>query len=114
MTRRRKAVHPIGEIHPDHYYRTSLAPAIFDLGWQATKNKIRAGELPRPFPLSEGSKIEGWLGRQILEHRARMQALAEEKAVTDAARPKQSQPKAFRKKTKKVKLRAPARGAASA
>ncbi len=103
MTRPRKAVHLIGEISPGQFYRTSQSPALFDLGWQATKNKIRSGELPRPMPLNENSKIEGWLGSQIIEHRTRMRALAEERAATNAARPKQSQPAALKKK--KVKLR---------
>jgi hypothetical protein len=106
MTRPRKDdVALIGEISPDQFYRITLSPALFDLGWQATKNKIRSGELPRPFPLSEGSKLVGWTGRQILDHRARMQALAEEQAAVDAVRPKQDQPEALRGKTKKVKLR---------
>jgi hypothetical protein len=112
MTRRRKTVALIGDINPAQFYRTSNAPALFDLGWQATKNKILSGELPRPFPLNENSRIEGWLGSQILEHRARMRALAEERAATRAARPKQQQPKALKKKTKKVKLHAPGRDTA--
>jgi hypothetical protein len=105
MTRRRKDIVLVEAIHPDQFYRVTLSPALFDLGWQATANKIRAGELPRPFPLHEGSRLLGWTGRQILEHRAHMQALAEAKALADAARPKQRQPAAL-KKVKKVRLRA--------
>jgi hypothetical protein len=77
-----------------------------DLGsWLASnQNKVKAGQLPRPSPLTPGSNREGWLGQQILDHRRDMQALAEQKAATDAARPKQSQPKAFQKKVKKTKL----------
>jgi hypothetical protein len=111
MTRRRTYAPLIGEIIPGQFYRTTQSPAIFDLGWQATKNKIRSGEFPRPMPLSEGSLITGWLGSQILEHRARMQALAEGKAKVDALRPKQPQPAALVKKVKKTKLRRPARRA---
>jgi hypothetical protein len=114
VTRRKREIPLLEEIRPDQLYRTTLAPAIFSLGWQACKNQIKAGKLPRPFPLSEGSKYEAWSGRQILEHREKMQALAEQKAVTDAARPKQSQPAGFKKKVKKLKLRTAARGAASA
>jgi hypothetical protein len=112
MTRRRKDVTLIGEIQPDQLYGTQLAPALFNLGWQACKNKIRLGKLPRPAPLNAGSKLEAWSGSQILEHRRVMRELAEQKAVIDAARPKQKQPEAFKKKkTTKVKLRA-RRGAA--
>jgi hypothetical protein len=123
MTRPKAAVQLIGDINPAQVYPTTQAPAIFGLGWQATKNKVKAGQLPRPSPLTPGSNREGWLGSQILEHREKMQALAEAKAVTDAARPKQSQPAGFKKKprppvtapkVKKIKLRAPSRGAASA
>lgn len=108
MTRRRKDVALIEAINPDQLYGTQLAPAIFNLGWQACKNKIRLGQLPRPAPLNAGSKLEAWTGQQILDHRKDMRELAEAKAVIDAARPRQPQPKAFikKKRTEKKKLRA--------
>jgi hypothetical protein len=105
MTRRRKDVPLLDTINPDQLYRTTLAPALFDLGWQACRNKIRSGELPRPLPLTADSKCEAWTGRQILEHRARMAEVAAERAQAEAVRAKQSQPAAFKKKIKKVKLR---------
>jgi hypothetical protein len=105
MTRPKAAVQLIGEINPAQVYPTAQGPAIWGLGWQATKNKIKAGQLPRPSPLTPGSNREGWTGQQILDHRRDMRALAEAKAVADAARPKQKQPAAFQKKVKKVKLR---------
>ena len=71
----------------------------------------RHGDLPRPAPLTPGSKFEAWTGSQIIEHRKRMRQLADAKAAADARRAKQVQPLAFRKKTKKVKLRAPAQRA---
>jgi hypothetical protein len=112
MTRpTRKDIPPIGEIDPGQFYRITMSPAIFHLGWQATKNKIKAGKLPRPFPQNEGSHITGWTGQQILDHRARMQALAEAEAAADAVRPKQPQPEALRGKVKKLKLKRPARRA---
>ena len=106
MTRRRKDITLIGEIQPDQLYGTQLAPALFNLGWQACKNKIRLGQLPRPAPLNAGSKFEAWTGSQIIAHRQRMRELAEERAAADAIRPKQAQPAALKRKTKKVKLRA--------
>jgi hypothetical protein len=107
MTRRRKDIPLIGEIQPDAFYRVTLSPALFDLGWQSTKDKIRSGELPPPFPMTEGSKCEGWTGRQILDHRARMQALAAEKLEARRSAPKQPQPKNFEGKTRKRKLQPP-------
>jgi hypothetical protein len=112
MTRPKAAVQLIGDINPSQIYPTTLGPAIWGLGWQATKNKVASGQLPRPSPLTPGSNREGWFGFQILEHRSRMQTLAAEKAATNATRLKQKQPAAFQKKIKKVKLRAPARAGA--
>jgi hypothetical protein len=118
VTRRKREIPLLEEIRPDQFYRTTLSPAIFGIGWQATRNKVKARELPIPF-----GDPSGWTGRQILEHRAKMQVLAEQKAVTDAARPKQAQPDGFKNKprppvsapkVKKLKLRTAARGAASA
>jgi hypothetical protein len=103
--RRKDDIPLIGEIDPGRFYRVTMSPAIFNLGVQATKNKIKDDKLPRPSPLNEDSHIYGWTGQQILDHRAKMQALAEEKAAIDAVRPKQDQPEALKKKTKKMKLR---------
>ena len=94
----------LDEISPGRFYRTTLSSAIFGIGWQATKNKILAGELPTPF----GSPA-GWTGEQILKHREKMQAIAEAKVAADVARPRQEQPAAFKKKTPKKKLQAPSR-----
>lgn len=105
MTRRRTNVAPIGEIDPGGFYRTSQSPAIFSLGWQATRNKIRSGKLPQPSPLNEGSNVLGWIGQQIIDHRERMQKIAEQNAAVEAMRPKQEQPAALRKKVQKVRLR---------
>jgi hypothetical protein len=80
MTRRKTEVALIGDIQPDQIYRTTLSSTVFGYGPQATRDKIRNGELPRPFPLSPTSRFEAWTGRQIIEHRAQMHALAAEKA----------------------------------
>jgi hypothetical protein len=81
----------------------TLSPAIFGIGWQATQNKIKSGELPAPF-----GDPSGWLGRQILDYRADMQRLAADKLEAKRAAAKQPQPKNFVGKTKKRKLRPPA------
>jgi hypothetical protein len=105
MTRPKGAVQLIGDIVPAQFYPITQSPAIFGVGWQSARDKIRAGELPRPFPLTPNSNREGWTGRQILEHRARMQEIAEQKAAADAAKPKREQPPGFKRKIKKTKLR---------
>ena len=98
MTKRKIEAELNGDIQRDRIYRTTLSSAIFGYGPQATRDKIRNGELPMPFPLSPTSRFEAWTGSQIIEHRAQMQALAAEKAkaVTDNKRPR-PQPRALRK-----------------
>jgi hypothetical protein len=98
MTRQKIEVGQIGDIQPDRIYRTTLSSTIFGYGPQATRDKIRNGELPMPFPLSPTSRFEAWTGRQIIEHRAQMQALAADKAkaFADSKRPR-PQPRALRK-----------------
>jgi hypothetical protein len=102
VTRRKLEVELIGDIQPDQIYRTTLSSTIFGYGPQATRDKIRNGDLPMPFPLSPTSRFEAWTGRQIIEHRAQMQALAAEKvkAIADNKRPR-PQPRALRKMKKR-------------
>jgi hypothetical protein len=105
VTRPKSSITFTGEIQPDQFYRTVLAPALFGIGWQSTKNKIRSGDLPAPF----GSP-EGWTGRQILDWRAEQQRLAAEKLAARRSAEKQSQPKNFigaKQKTRKRKLQSP-------
>jgi hypothetical protein len=106
MTKRKEVIESIRAIIPDQIYRVTLSPAIFGLGSQATRDKIRTGELPLPAPLSPSSRFEAWTGQQILDHRAAMRKQAEEKAKTLRERPPQKQPPL---KIKKMKLRKPAR-----
>jgi hypothetical protein len=95
MTKRKASTELIGEIQPDRIYRTTLSPAIFGYGPQATRDKIKSGELPTPFPLSASARFDAWTGKQILDHRARMQALAAEKAEDERAAEKKPQPSAL-------------------
>jgi hypothetical protein len=77
VTRRKDSLpNDVGKIDPDGRYRTSLCVAIFGYGPARTRQKIEAGELPMPSPLSASSRVEAWSGTQILEHRAKMEKLA--------------------------------------
>lgn len=113
MTAKRYPPEPIGTIQPDQIYRVNLSPQIFGYGPQATRDKIRNGELPLPHPLSPSARTEAWTGQQILDHRARMKALAEEKAKAELATDGTKQPQppqlAAAQKIKKLKLRPPAK-----
>src|SRR3954451_14268027 len=112
MTRRKIVGDPVTEIVPGAVYRVSLGDLIFGFAPEATKQKIRSGELPLPFPLSPSSRVQAWTGQQILEHRSRMQALAAEKLGAERCaykdRQPQPQPKAFVEaavKRRKIKLK---------
>jgi hypothetical protein len=89
-----------------------LSQQIFGYGPQATRDKIRNGELPLPHPLSSSARTEAWTGQQILDHRKKMKLLAEEKAKAELAaakdRPPTPQPAWLAPKIKKQKLRPPA------
>jgi hypothetical protein len=108
MTRRKSApMEMIEDIKPDRLYRTTLSNQIFGYGQQRTKDLIDAGELPLPFPLSPSSRYRGWLGAQIIEHRARMRELAAANLEIERTRAPQQQPLALQPKIKKLKLRSP-------
>jgi hypothetical protein len=94
----------IADIKPSGLYRVRLAPKIFGLGIEATREKIKSGELPTPIPLSASSRARAWTGVQILEHRAAMAALAEAKKASPAPAP---QPAALHGRIKKRKLTPP-------
>jgi hypothetical protein len=113
MTKPKPNLEPIGEILPGMLYRTTLCPVIFGYGPQRRDDLIEKEELPRPAPLSKSSRFEYWTGQQILDHRAAMRKLAEEKAAADKLRPAQPQPLALQHKIKKQKLRPPSKAVTS-
>ena len=88
MTRRKDEVGLIEDIKPDQIYRTTMSQELFCLGPQATADKIKSGELPPPFPLSESSRARAWTGQQILDHRVKMRELAAVQLAAARAKPK--------------------------
>jgi hypothetical protein len=105
---------PIGPIDPSHVYRTSLSVELFGVGPQRIRDLIRLKRLPTPMQLAGSATAQAWTGQQILDHRAMMQKLADDKLKADLAMGPRDQPDALvgaRKKTnkiKKTKLRPPA------
>jgi ParB-like nuclease family protein len=112
MTAKRKHVQLIGEIQPDQVYRVDQSSAIFGYGPQSIRNKIKNGQLPQPAPLSASSRFLCWTGQQVLDHRAQMRELAEQRAKADRDRPVQPQPLALQPKIKKLKKATSAQGGA--
>jgi|ERR1035437_3295761 hypothetical protein len=82
-------------------------PKVFGLKASALKAKIEAKEIPVPMPLSDTGRALGWTRQTIMDHHARMEALAEERAKI--MKLKQTQPPALAAvhRVKKVKLRPP-------
>jgi predicted DNA-binding transcriptional regulator AlpA len=66
----------IEELHPNQIVRMNEGPKFF--GYKATQlpEKIKSGEIPAPFPLSDTGRAKGWTGRQIIEHQSRRLAAA--------------------------------------
>ena len=102
MKRRTERGQPLGEIDPAKIYRTTLSEELFGLGPQRIIDKVKSGELPPSFPITPSSRFRAWTGQQILDHRAKMQALVI---------PLRPQPQQFAaaQKIKKQKLRPPAK-----
>ena len=73
------------------------------------KEKIDAGAIPAPIPLSDGGRAMGWTRQMIADHHAEMIALAEERKQAEGAKVTQPQPAALAKvrRVKKVKLGRP-------
>ena len=108
MTRRKRAVRRmLGEIDPAGFYRKTFSEEIFGLGPQATDDAEEAGAIPLSSPISPSSRFRGWYGQQILDHRAKMQALAAAQLEAKRAEQTAPQPKALAaaQKIKKQKLR---------
>ena len=107
---RKVSIESIGEILLDRIYRTTLAAMIFGYAPQRARDLEKSGQLPPSFPLSPSSKFRAWTGQQILDHRAEMRKLAEQKAKAERERSPQPQPAALQPKIKKLKLRPPNSG----
>ena len=68
---KRKAPQPHARsLVPDQIYRPDEARFFF--GYKATQldEKIKAGEVPAPIPLSDSGRAVGWLGSQIIAWQA--------------------------------------------
>jgi predicted DNA-binding transcriptional regulator AlpA len=55
---------------PDEIYRPHEARHFFGFKPTQLTEKIKAGEIPAPIPLSDSGRAVGWLGRQIIEWQA--------------------------------------------
>ena len=62
-------------LHPNEIVRYGEGARYFGYRHSQLGEKIKSGEIPAPFSLSDGGRAKGWTGRQILEHqRARLAA----------------------------------------
>ena len=95
------------EYDPQEIVRYHDGPKVFGFKPSALKEKIDAGKIPAPIPLSDSGRALGWTRQMIMDHHARMAALAEERRKATPV--KQPQPPALAKanKIKKLKLKRP-------
>lgn len=103
------ATQPPAEFDPLEIVRFHDGPRVFGLGPSRLKEKIDRGEIPAPMPLSANGRAVGWTRQMIMNHHAKMAALAEERRKAAGPKVKQPQPEALAKarKVKKTKLRRP-------
>ncbi len=79
-SRAKPAFDPTQPINPAFTYRkhSPIARAVIGLGPTQMDEKIKSGELPPTFPLSESGKAQGWTGAQLLAIQKRRMDQAEE------------------------------------
>jgi predicted DNA-binding transcriptional regulator AlpA len=64
----------IEELDPNQIVRMSEGPKYFGYKHTQLPEKIKSGEIPAPFLLSDTGRAKGWTGRQIIEHQRRLLA----------------------------------------
>jgi len=64
-------------LDPNGIYRKAEGPKYFGLGPSQIDEAIKSGKIPRPFPLVDGGKAQGWTGQQIIDHQAKRIASTE-------------------------------------
>jgi hypothetical protein len=64
------------ELHPNEIVRWKDAPKYFGLRESHLREKIKAGEIDPPIPLSSTGRAKGFTGQQILEHQQRQRQLS--------------------------------------
>ena len=67
---------PLRPLHPNEVVRLHEGRMFFGYGHAELDEKIKAGEIPAPFPLSNSGRAKGWTGQQIIEHQQRRIAAA--------------------------------------
>ncbi len=67
-------------IHPQHLYRWADGERFFGYSQTEIVQKIKAGQIPTPFPLTDGGRAKAWTGQQILDWQAERIAKAAAKA----------------------------------
>jgi predicted DNA-binding transcriptional regulator AlpA len=69
----------LAELHPSEIVRLRDGAKFFGFKHSQLDEKIKSGEIPAPFPLSESGRAVGWTGAQIIEHQRRRLAAAKQK-----------------------------------
>jgi hypothetical protein len=75
-------------LHPDEIVRKARGPKFFGLKSSQLEEAEKAGRIPKSIPLSTDGRARGWTGRMILDHHARMRALAEQEVAEETSKGK--------------------------
>ncbi len=67
-------------LDPNEIIRPSQARKYFGYGHSQLAEKIKSGEVPPPFPLSDSGRSVGWTGQQIIEHHRHRLALGKKRS----------------------------------
>jgi predicted DNA-binding transcriptional regulator AlpA len=71
---------------PGNVYRLKDHKTLFGVSKSMMFAMIKNGEIPTPIPLTDGGKIRGWLGQQVLEWQAGRLEKAKAETVRRTAR----------------------------
>ncbi len=71
--RKQRASEPL---HPNEIIRLNEGPTFFGYKHSELDQKIKSGEIPTPFALSDGGRAKGWTGQQIIDYQRRRLAKA--------------------------------------
>ena len=58
------------QLDPNQIVRVREGRKYFGYGHSQIDEKIKSGEVPAPFPLSDSGRAMGWTGRQIIQWQA--------------------------------------------
>jgi predicted DNA-binding transcriptional regulator AlpA len=69
------------ELHPNEIVRWHDGPKYFGYKLTQQAERIKSGDIPKPFALSEAGRAKAWTGAMIIEHQQRQRELSKRKGA---------------------------------